>query len=1074
MRCLTRNCALIIGLSLGSLGQASAQSTTSSTAPPPAPPAAERPALPVVIKKVPKRPDEPHNVRIHQDERGFKLQVDGEDLMVFGMNWGYMPIGQNYSYDFWGKSDTFIEKALDDEMTLLKEMGINVIRQYVGIPRRWITYIHEKYGIYTVLNHAMGRYGFNKDGAFIFPTNYQDQSHRDYLKAEIVKLVRSYRNTPGLLFWLLGNENNYGLFWTSTEIEDLPVGKQADARAKYLYTMYGEVIDEIHRLDARHPVAIANGDLQFIDLIAKHASNLDILGSNVYRGKSSGDLFAKVKEKLNVPFVYTEFGSDAYNAKELKEDQSAQADYLRAQWQEIYEKSYGKGQEGNAIGGMIFQWSDGWWKYKQESNLDVHDNTASWATGAYKFDFVDGENNMNEEWFGICGKGPNDNSGHYKVYPRAAYYLLAQAFKLPPYASSTSVEKIRAHFAKLPVKNFTQNYEVQSAIQRIDLLEIARIKSMTLALSTFTTGGKKLDIPERQQTRFDHMQSLYAEVEVKPTDQVQANATINVLGNVALNPIDEIYFENRGKSVDLVDSEGETFTLNGVERIHLYQSTLSWRNSYFELEGFYRAGHGHWGAEGDFFGIYPEAYYQPQVDQFNANTPTGLVFTGKKFLKGLKVAFGPQLWWGANPTVLAKYYRKVGNWSFSLMHQEDIAQLASAGTSSVLPVPKTRKSALYLSYKYGNFLLELGGVMAGTDRLDRQYFAVRDAEGQPSYLDSGYFLLQDRIDLLDTLGGKLRLTYTGGLLNFYLQGGYRGLVADAGPNQNPNFVGWGLTESGQGNHYGGLAGALINLGGAWQLGPNFLYQKPLEGPLPLIADFFDPATGNFFPGVRARNQFDDPFWVRSNRETIGFEFLLGYDPTPATWMWSWDALRREDAPFAGMIDFNYRILPTSQDAGVAVAAEGFTFAFDSAAPAKNLWEVRGRLFFNPAPKLRLVTDFYFGIAQSTGVDDRTIQRGGLYGRMMYENLSLEAWVKINDWGPFDYYRDFNFTFPLQTIADLSYSLSLPKWFVQTYTRLGVRGKFRVLDEFSNRFDTTAPPGNGNEWEVMTYVIIGVM
>ena len=679
---------------------------------------------------------------------------------------------------------------------------------------------------------------------------------------------------------------------------------------------------------------------------------------------------------------------------------------------------------------------------------------------------------MNEEWFGICAKGPNDNSGHYKVYPRAAYYMLQKAFKLDPYASSTTPELIRSHFANLPAKNFTLPYEVKSASQRIDLLEMARVNKLSLELYTFTTGGWKMDTPERQRTRFDHMQSLYAEFEVKPTEQIRATATINVLGNVAVNPIDEIYYENRGKPVDVVDPEGEAFTLNGPERIALYQSTLSWRNSYFDLEGFYRAGHGHWGAEGDFFGIYREAYYQPQVDMFNADAPIGLEFTGKKFLEGFKVAVGPQLWWGANPTVITKYHRKMDAWTFSLMHREDIAQLASAGTGSVLPVPKTRKSTLYLAFRHGAFLLELGGVMAGTDRLDRQYFGVRDADGQPSYLDSGYFLLEDRIDLLDTLGGKVRLTYTGGLFNFYLQGGYRGLVADAGPNANPNFVGWSLQESGQGNHYGGLAGALLNLGGAWQIGPNFLYQKPLEGPLPNIEDFFDPDTGNFFPGIRARNQFEDPFWVRSNRETIGFEMLIGYDPTPATWMWGWDAVKREDAPFAGMLDFTYRILPTAQDAGVSVSAEGFTFAFDRSAPAQNLWEVRGRLFANPAPKLRLVSDFYFGIAQANGDDDRLVKRGGVYARLIYDKLSLEAWVKINDWGPFDYHRDFNFTFPLQTIADLSYSVGLPKWFVRAYTRLGIRGKYRILDEFSNRYDPTQT-GNGDEWEIMSYVIIGI-
>ncbi len=61
------------------------------------------------------------------DEDGSRLKVDGEDFMVFGMNWGYMPIGQNYTYDFWGKSDEMIKTALEKEMSLLRNMGVNVI-----------------------------------------------------------------------------------------------------------------------------------------------------------------------------------------------------------------------------------------------------------------------------------------------------------------------------------------------------------------------------------------------------------------------------------------------------------------------------------------------------------------------------------------------------------------------------------------------------------------------------------------------------------------------------------------------------------------------------------------------------------------------------------------------------------------------------------------------------------------------------------------------------------------------------------------------------------------------------------
>ena len=60
----------------------------------------------------------------------------------------------------------------------------------------------------------------------------------------------------------------------------------------------------------------------------------------------------------------------------------------------------------------------------------------------------------------------------------------------------------------------------------------------------------------------------------------------------------------------------------------------------------------------------------------------------------------------------------------------------------------------------------------------------------------------------------------------------------------------------------------------------------------------------------------------------------------------------------------------------------------------------------------------------------------------------------------------------QAIADLSYSLGVPQWFTQAYTRLGARGKFRTLDQYSNRIDAAAGD-SGHEWEVMTYVIFGI-
>ncbi|MCC7143901.1 MAG: glycosidase, partial [Candidatus Eisenbacteria bacterium] len=325
--------------------------------------------------------------------------------MVFGMNWDYTPIGTNYAYNLWDQPDAVIEAALAREMPLLQGMGVNAIRQYVGIPPRWVRYIYEQYGIFTVLNHPLARYGFTLNGVWIPTVDYSDPRLRAAVKAEVVALVEQFRDTPGILIWLLGNENNYGLSWSSFEIEALPEGERNAARARHLYSLFGEVITAVKATDPARPVAMANGDLQYIDIIAEECRDLDIFGTNVYRGISARDLFAVVKEKLDRPVLFTEFGADAWNAREMREDQPTQARYLIGQWREIYEQSRGKGRVGNAIGGLVFQWSDGWWKYRQEERLDVHDTNASWPNGGYREDFVEGENNMNEEWWGICAKG---------------------------------------------------------------------------------------------------------------------------------------------------------------------------------------------------------------------------------------------------------------------------------------------------------------------------------------------------------------------------------------------------------------------------------------------------------------------------------------------------------------------------------------------------------------------------------------------------------------------------------------------------------------------------------------------
>ena len=393
-------------------------------------------------------------ISVVKNDNGIKLVVNGNDFMIKGMNWDYFPIGTNYSYSLWKQPDKVIKSALDAEMLLLKNMGVNAIRIYNEIPPKWIQYIYEKYGIYTVLNHPFGRYGLTLNGMWVGNTDYSDPRVRELLLNEVAAMVDEYKNTPGLLMYLLGNENNYGLFWEGAETENIPlVDRKSTLRAYPMYKLFNEAFVEMKKKDSSHPVAMCNGDIFFLDIIARECKDVDVLGINSYRGKSFGDVFEKARSTFDKPIIFTEFGADAFNEITMAEDQTSQAEYDVWSWKEIYENAAGLGKADNCIGGFTFQFSDGWWKYKQTSNLDIHDTDASWANGGYSYDFVPGKNNMNEEWFGICAKGKANKKGLYKLKPRAAYYALKEAHKLNPYAKGTTLKSVSDNFSNIKIED---------------------------------------------------------------------------------------------------------------------------------------------------------------------------------------------------------------------------------------------------------------------------------------------------------------------------------------------------------------------------------------------------------------------------------------------------------------------------------------------------------------------------------------------------------------------------------------------------------------------------------------------
>jgi hypothetical protein len=1017
-------------------------------------------------------------VEVVKTEDGMHLEVDGKPFMVNGMNWDYFPQGTNYAYSLWAQPDDFIKAALDREMPMLKMMGVNAIRVYTGVTPRWVTYIYEKYGIYTILNHSFGRYGLTIDGAWVANTEYGDPATKELLLSEVRAMVEEFKDVPGVLMWLLGNENNYGLFWGGAETEDIPIGETLQTvRARHMYKLFNEACVEIKSFNSQKPVAICNGDLLFLEIIAEEVKDMDIFGTNMYRGLSFGDAFQRVKDELDAPILFTEFGADAFNAVTLQEDQIAQARYLISNWEEIYANASGLGLSGNSVGGMTFQFSDGWWKTGQEVNLSFHDIDASWSNGGYSEDYVEGENNMNEEWFGVCAKGPTDIQGHYQLYPRAGYYALLEAHKLNPYATDIDKQAVAAHFAQITPGAADIKARGDKAMFLAEQGSMVRLSNLRLELETYNTGGDKLSTPPSTDpqtdlpayTGFDHQQSFYADLEIKPAASVTGNLSLNILGNVGLNRIDEIFYENRGRrQTIIIDDKPED--LQGIERVKVYGASVNWEDPWFSLDAFYRVGHGHWGDEGDFFGIYHEAYYGENIDIYNGIAPNGMVFTGKKDMDVLKIAFGPELWWGANPSYIIKYRRGIGGIDFTGVFQDEFAQQSGSVTSIAIPRPATKRLALAAETAIGPFDVTVGGLYSGYTFVGDEFQLAEEVDGRT-------IAKTDKIKETDALGAKVKVTFSHGIWNWYGQYTYAGIVAAGGPEETKNFTDWNLKDTGLGNGNVIASGVTMTLGD-FQLGPNFLWQKPLVGPIP----------GDVEAPGRPRNFIDDPFAVRANREMVAGEFMLSFDPTPATWMWQWDNDIQEDALAAWSLGFIYRHMPTTMDAAIGVLPDGRTFfAFPGATPARDLWEVKARVVSKFGPRQRLVTTMYGGPAEPNGDDTRVIERFGLDARVTSGSLAFATFVRINDWGPYDYHRDFNQTFPTQIMGDLSYSLGIPRWFGLPQTRFGIRGLWRSLNKYSNRYcpGTTIENGEvvcdpdipgqdyGSEWEIRSYLHINL-
>jgi tetratricopeptide (TPR) repeat protein len=367
----------------------------------------------------------------------WQLMVDNKPYVIKGITYSPTKIGQSpdegtlgnwMEEDFNengkadGPFDAFVDQNgnnLQDEnepsvgdFRLMQEMGVNTIRLYhhpQRVNKEVLRQLFKNYGIRVILGDFLGKYAIGSGAKWNPGTDYNNPEHRKNMLESVTKMVLEFKDEPYILFWLLGNENVYGY------------ACNADKEPQAFFEFANEVAQHIKKLDPEHPVAICSGDVLFLDKFAQFSPEIDIFGANAYRGEAGfGFLWRQVKELADRAAFITEFGCPAKaDGKDQEAAEELQAEYHRGSWEDIENNmAFAEDGAGNALGGVVFEWLDEWWKQYEPSKHDTH--------GVAMGPFPDGY--FHEEWFGLCGQGDGKHSPFLR-HLRKSYYLYKKMWR---------------------------------------------------------------------------------------------------------------------------------------------------------------------------------------------------------------------------------------------------------------------------------------------------------------------------------------------------------------------------------------------------------------------------------------------------------------------------------------------------------------------------------------------------------------------------------------------------------------------------------------------------------------------
>lgn len=331
---------------------------------------------------------------------GRTLLLNGDPFKIKGVAYQPIPIGYQPGYDIYNTPAIY-----NRDLPLLRAMNVNTIRTY---------------GVVTSKAFLDACYNGGVDPIYVVMGFYvdteSDLSHpdvRDGIKDDFRAYVSTYKDHPAVLMWSPGNE---------TELV-------YEGRDRDVFTLLNELAEVayVEEGSAYHPVTAVIENIEEIDDNGLFTTDddmdyIDVWGGNVYEGITFDDMFDDVVHRTKKPFWVSEYGIDAYHVNSYHFDgerhvvdtggvnENEQADWIAALTAEIMLSDV-------PIGGMVFEYTDEWWK---EGAPSVHDNSGS-ARDPRVDEWVFPDRFQNEEYWGIF-----EADG---ITERQVYYVLKGLFE---------------------------------------------------------------------------------------------------------------------------------------------------------------------------------------------------------------------------------------------------------------------------------------------------------------------------------------------------------------------------------------------------------------------------------------------------------------------------------------------------------------------------------------------------------------------------------------------------------------------------------------------------------------------